>query len=178
MPRQTRLTNPSQASAAGEAFERLWKQVHELRERGCNPCFFPTGINHLVIEVKIAGTEFKVELGGPDGASQGISEPREGKLALASMEAASARAERPELTDELCREIAVRNAPRPERYKNNPAQLLAELSVHAGTPTRQHKRDIQDDLSGMGYQIRQNQITSGPDKTVQQCATSIKTNAT
>jgi hypothetical protein len=156
------------------------------------PVFFPNGIELIHVEVsgKISNVDVKVMLkvAGPKGASLEGSNDSRSEVSLhelvsprlpATQDEAfeSIAGVRPDLTDDFCDGIVVRNTPRPENSSGDPAQLLVQLDILDSTTTGNHKRDVQADLKRHGWRIAQKDIVSGPDKSVLQCRQSIQSKA-
>ena len=100
-----------------------------------------------------------------------------GSPRVATRTMAAAVATRPDLDDDLRHRVAVRNTPKPSAANGSGTQLLVDLDVTDLTQGQKHCARIQTDLNNIGWHISQNQIVSGPDKSVDDCSDSL-TNAT
>ena len=83
-----------------------------------------------------------------------------------------------ELTIELCEAIVVETTPNPDKFSGVATQQLFELGIVDETRARFHRNAIRRRLAQHGFNIDTQDIQSGPDKQVGDCADSVFANAT
>ena len=82
-------------------------------------------------------------------------------------------ASRPELTPERVDKIVVSNTPKAPTGDVDPDTQLVALGVVSNELAEDLRAGVQSDLNGIGWHIKQDDITSTPSTMVSQCRTSV-----